>query len=51
LFTNSFGTLKNIELINWQDSLKIYVQEIINLLSDKLTNNIILGGHSVGSIP
>jgi len=50
LFTNSFGTLKNIKLIDWKDSLKIYVQEIINLLSDKLTNTIILGGHSVGSI-
>jgi hypothetical protein len=48
--TNSFGNLKNIELINWQDSLKIYVEEIKKLLDDKLTEHIILAGHSVGSI-
>jgi hypothetical protein len=49
-FYFSFGTLKNIELIDWQDSLKIYVQEIKKLLDDKLTEHIILAGHSVGSI-
>jgi len=48
--TYSFGTLKNIELIDWQDSLKIYVQEIKKLLDDNLTKHIILAGHSVGSI-
>ncbi len=48
--SNSLGTLKNIELIDWQDSLKIYVQEIKKLLSSKTTENIILAGHSVGSI-
>jgi hypothetical protein len=49
-FYFSFGTLKNIELIDWLDSLKIYVQEIKKLLSDERTKNIILAGHSVGSI-
>jgi hypothetical protein len=46
----SYGTLKHIKLIIWQDALRIYVEEINKLLNDELTEHIILAGHSVGSI-
>jgi hypothetical protein len=49
-FYFSYGTLKNIEFIHWSESLKIYVEEIQRLLTDENTKDIILCGHSVGSI-
>ena len=51
-FYFSFGTLNFIEHIDWEESLKIYVDEIRNLLSEQSipVKSIILAGHSVGSI-
>jgi len=49
-FYFSFGTLKHINLILWEDALRIYVEEIKKILNDELTEHIILAGHSVGSI-
>ena len=46
----SFGTLKNIELINWHFSLKPYVEDIKNMVNNPSIKYIVLAGHSVGSI-
>lgn len=49
-FYFSYGTLKNIEFVDWQESLKPYISDIKNLLNDESIEHIILAGHSVGSI-
>lgn len=49
-FYFSFGTLKNIELVDWKESLKVYVREIKNILTDEDVKHIVLAGHSVGAI-
>jgi hypothetical protein len=49
-FYFSFGTLKNIEQIDWDSSLNIYIKKIIDLLSDPNTDKLILAGHSMGAI-
>lgn len=46
----SFGTLDSIEYVNWSDSLEIYISEIREYLKDPSVKNIVLAGHSVGSI-
>lgn len=51
-FYFSFGTLNFIEQMDWEKSLKIYIEEIKKLLSDQSApvKAIVLAGHSVGSI-
>jgi hypothetical protein len=49
-FYFSFGTINNLEQINWKNELKIYVDEIKNIFLLNEKNKIILAGHSIGSI-
>ena len=45
----SFGRLNNFERINWQNKLKIFINDIKLWISDPSINCIVLGGHSFGS--
>ena len=49
-FYFSYGSLNLIEYIDWNDSLRQIVQDIKNILTQSNIKNIIIAGHSVGSI-
>lgn len=45
----SFGTLNNLDKVNWNKVLEPYIKDIITWISEPLINCIVLGGHSFGS--
>jgi hypothetical protein len=46
----SYGNLKHINIVDWDFVLNIYVEELVKYINDPDIENIVIAGHSVGSI-